>query len=99
MAEKLHALTALSPTWQETRKVAGRLNRTLRGWANDFHAGTVDKAYRAPAKLRRRRPELPWPPSAKIGALWWLCVYCAANAALKVALGRMTASAFAESRM
>jgi RNA-directed DNA polymerase len=58
MVEKIHALTALWTGWQEATELVGKMNRTLRGWANYFQVGSVSRAYRAidtytAARLRR----------------------------------------------
>ena len=47
MVGKIHALTELKTAWQETTDMVGKLNRTLRGWANYFQVGSDSQAYRA----------------------------------------------------
>jgi RNA-directed DNA polymerase len=36
VVEQVHELTVRAHTWQETTELVGKLNRTLRGWANYF---------------------------------------------------------------
>jgi hypothetical protein len=45
--ETVHGLTAEAMVWQGATELVQKLNRTLRGWANYFQVGTVNKAYRA----------------------------------------------------
>jgi RNA-directed DNA polymerase len=47
VVEKIHALTDHTTGWQEATELVGKMNRTLRGWANYFQVGSVSRAYRA----------------------------------------------------
>jgi RNA-directed DNA polymerase len=61
MVEKIHALTDRTGTWQETTKLVGKVNPTLRGWANYFQVGTVMAGFYPNATStivwQRRRPK------------------------------------------
>src|SRR5205085_10906597 len=49
MVEKIHALTDRTGTWQETTRLVGEVNRTLRGWPNYFQVATFSRADRPTA--------------------------------------------------
>jgi RNA-directed DNA polymerase len=44
--DKIHAMTAEAMAWQDAAELVGKLNRSLRGWANYFQVGSVRQAYR-----------------------------------------------------
>ena len=52
VVEKVHALTERSGTWQETTTLVGKVNRTLRGWANYFSVGAVQQCVSGARCLR-----------------------------------------------
>ena len=49
--EKIHALTDRSGTWQETTTLVGKVNRTLRGWANYFSVGDFQQGVSGARRL------------------------------------------------
>jgi RNA-directed DNA polymerase len=47
LVDKIHALTTLRTSWQETKQLVGKLNRALRAWGHHFQRGAPGRAYRA----------------------------------------------------
>jgi RNA-directed DNA polymerase len=47
VVDKIHALTTLRTSWQETTELVGKLNHVLRGWGHYFQEGSPSGAYRA----------------------------------------------------
>ena len=45
--DKIHVLTEMTSTWQDSAVLIAKINRALRGSANYFSVGTTSKAYRA----------------------------------------------------
>ena len=66
MVETIHELTVR----QGTAEPAGKLNRSLRGWANDFQVGTVNKAYRAIDSYAAVRLRIKHKVRRKRGGMW-----------------------------
>jgi hypothetical protein len=65
MVEKIHAMTAISLTWQDTTELVHQLNRAYRALDN-YTAARVRRWLRNKYKLRRRRAGA-YPPSQRYG--------------------------------
>ena len=67
--EKIHALTERSCTWQETTTLVGKVNRTLRGWANVLFGRRVQQGVSGARRLRGGAVAPGWsaPSSTKSG--------------------------------